>query len=67
MDKSYEAIKKQGNNYKGKMNNTFFEIREVVYIKHYSKPNKKGWKLCSIKDKIGKSIYLCKYKIKYSF
>ncbi|XP_026819318.1 uncharacterized protein K02A2.6-like [Rhopalosiphum maidis] len=40
----YPGITREVRNYKGKIDNKRFEIGENVYIRDYSKPNKKNWK-----------------------
>ncbi|KAL4142333.1 hypothetical protein QTP88_004814 [Uroleucon formosanum] len=54
MDKSIDkAITRAFRNYKGKVNNKKFEIGENVYIRDYSKSNKKNWKACIIDEQLG--------------
>jgi len=61
MDKSIDkAITREIRNYKGKVDNKRFEIGENVYIKDYSKPNKKHWKAYIIDEQLGNSTYICK-------
>jgi len=59
MDKSIDkAITREVRNYKGKLYNKRFEIGENVYIRDYSKPNKKNWKASIINEQLGNSTYI---------
>ncbi|KAL5242064.1 hypothetical protein ACI65C_009474 [Semiaphis heraclei] len=44
----------------GKITKKNFDIGEEVFIRDYTKPNQRGWKVCSIVESLGRSIYLCK-------
>ncbi|XP_022182223.1 uncharacterized protein K02A2.6-like [Myzus persicae] len=35
-------------------------LHEEVFIRDYTKPNQRGWKVCSIVESLGRSVYLCK-------
>lgn len=68
MDKSIDkAITREVRNYKGKVDNKRFEIGENVYIRDYSKQNKKNWKACIIDEQLGNPTYICKDTINNSY
>lgn len=57
---SYTAIDRQIRNYKGNISNKILVKDDAVFIRDYSKPNKKGWKTCIIDEIVGNNIYICK-------
>ncbi|XP_003241242.1 uncharacterized protein K02A2.6-like [Acyrthosiphon pisum] len=60
---SYTAIDRQIRNYKGSISNKVFNKNDAVFIRDYSKPNKKGWKTCIIDEIVGNNIYICKEQL----
>lgn len=68
LDKNTDkAINREIRNFKRKVCNKKFEIGENVYIRDYSKPNKKNWKACIIDEQLGNSTYICKDKTNNSY
>ena len=61
------TINREVRKYKGKVDNKRFEIEGNVYIRDYSKPNKKGWKACIIDEQLGNSTYICEDTIKNGY
>ncbi|KAL4143418.1 hypothetical protein QTP88_005749 [Uroleucon formosanum] len=60
---SCTAIDRQIRNYKGNILNKVFIKNDAVFIRDYSKPNKKGWKTCIIDEIVGNNIYICKEQL----
>jgi len=54
------ASDRQIRNYKGNITNKTFLNNAIVFIRDYSKPNKKGWKTYIIDEILGNNIYICK-------
>ena len=57
------AVDRQIRNYKGNISNKIFFKNDSVFIRDYSKPNKKSWKTCIIDESVGNNIYICKEQL----
>lgn len=54
------ANTRQIQNFRGTILNKKCKVGDRVFVRDFSKPNKKGWKACLVDEIMGNSMYICK-------